>query len=179
MNDLYLYIIVAMLPLSSLMLMLEVNPYNALVIRGIVGAVAVLVYVVLGAADVALTEALMGTMLAVCLYIIAVRSSFVLRIGILNDLDTENDRDFTFLTTQIKQVIKQYYLRLELIHFETQAELEQALTDKEIHGICHENPNYQSIDRKHDKYEVNIRVKKINQLVQERISKKLEKTLTY
>ena len=56
-NDSYLYMIVALLPLTALMLTLQVNPYHALVIRGILGAIAALVYVVLGAADVALTEA--------------------------------------------------------------------------------------------------------------------------
>jgi uncharacterized MnhB-related membrane protein len=63
MNDSYVYIIVALLPLAASMVVLQVNPYHALVIRGILGAVAALVYAVLGAADVALTEALVGTML--------------------------------------------------------------------------------------------------------------------
>ena len=63
MDDSYIYAIVALLPLAAVMLTVQVNPYNALVIRGILGAIAALVYAVLGAADVALTEALVGTML--------------------------------------------------------------------------------------------------------------------
>ena len=63
MNDSYIYVITALLPLSALMLLLEVNPYHALVTQGILGAVATLVYAVLGAPDVALTQALMGTLL--------------------------------------------------------------------------------------------------------------------
>jgi putative multicomponent Na+:H+ antiporter subunit B len=47
------------------------------------GAIAATVDAVLGAADVALTEALMGTMLAITLYAVAVRSSLVMRLGIL------------------------------------------------------------------------------------------------
>ena len=170
MNDIYIYIIVALLPLSSVMLMFEVNPYNALVIRGILGAIAVLVYVVLGAADVALTEALMGTMLAVSLYIIAVRSSLVVRIGILNTVDEENDQSFIDLTKHIQDAIKQYYLRLELVHFTSQAELEKALQEKELHGICLENSDRQSDNDSQNKYELNIRVKKINQVIQDRVS---------
>ena len=83
MTDHYIYFIIALLPLSALMSVLQVNPYNALVIRAILGAVAALVDAVLGAADVALTEALVGTMLAVTLYVIAVRSSLVMRLGIV------------------------------------------------------------------------------------------------
>ncbi len=82
-HDIYIYAIIALLPISSLMSVLRVNPDNALVIRAILGAVAALVYAVLGAADVALTEALVGTMLAVALYVVAVRSSLVMRLGIV------------------------------------------------------------------------------------------------
>ena len=85
MNDSYIYVITALLPLSALMLILQTNPYHALVIQGIQGAVATLVFAVLGAADVALTQALMGTLLAITLYAIAVRSSLVMRLGVLED----------------------------------------------------------------------------------------------
>jgi putative multicomponent Na+:H+ antiporter subunit B len=92
MDDSYIYAIVALLPLAAVMLTVQVNPYNALVIRGILGAIAALVYAVLGAADVALTEALVGTMLAITLYAVAVRSSLVMRIGVLKDeLSQTND----------------------------------------------------------------------------------------
>ena len=85
MDDAYLYIITALLPLSALMVVVQKNPYHALVIRGILGAVAALVYAVLGAADVALTEALVGTMLAITLYAVAVRSSLNMRLGLLQE----------------------------------------------------------------------------------------------
>ncbi len=81
MTDHYIDIIIGLLPLTALMLVFQVDPYHALVIRAILGAVAALVYAVLGAADVALTEALVGTMLAVTLYVVAVRSSLVMRLG--------------------------------------------------------------------------------------------------
>jgi putative multicomponent Na+:H+ antiporter subunit B len=68
MTELYLYAIAALLPLIASMLVFQSNPYNALILRGILGAVAALVYAILGAADVALTEALMGTLLAITLY---------------------------------------------------------------------------------------------------------------
>jgi putative multicomponent Na+:H+ antiporter subunit B len=85
MNDSYIYIITLLLPISALMLVLEVNPYHALVLRGILGAIAALIYTILGAADVALTEALVGTLLATMLCAVAVRSSLVFRLGVLVD----------------------------------------------------------------------------------------------
>ncbi len=63
-EDLYVVAITALLPLTACMVVLQVNPYHALVIRGIFGAVAALVYALFGAADVGLTEALVGTMLS-------------------------------------------------------------------------------------------------------------------
>ena len=84
--DNYTYVIVALLPLVSLMLVFQTNPYQALVVRAILGAVAALVYAVLGGADVALTEALVGTMLAITLYVVAVRSSLVVRLGVLKEM---------------------------------------------------------------------------------------------
>lgn len=67
--------IASLLPLSSCLLVLQTNPYNALVMRGMLGAIAALLYATFGAADVALTEALVGTLLSVVLYAIAIRSA--------------------------------------------------------------------------------------------------------
>lgn len=89
MNHSYLYLIIALLPLTAGMLVTQTNPYHALVIRGVLGAVAAMVDAVLGAADVALTEALMGTMLSITLYAIAVRSSLVLRLGVMENQSIE------------------------------------------------------------------------------------------
>ena len=134
--DNYTYIIIALLPLSALMLVTQVNPYHALVIRAILGAVAALVYAVLGAADVALTEALVGTMLAVTLYVIAVRSSLVMRLGIVAQSQIESESYFQELITNIRKIINKHHLRLELVEYPNLSALEAALQSKEIHGIC-------------------------------------------
>ncbi len=104
MIDKYVYVIVALLPLTSAILLFETNPYNALILRGILGGVAALVYAVLGAADVALTEALVGTMLAVTLYVIAVRSSLVMRLGIVKE-KSNSDLELELVNTQASQEI--------------------------------------------------------------------------
>lgn len=135
--DSYLYWIVALLPLAAGMVVLQDDPYHALVIRGILGAIAAMSYAVLGAADVALTEALVGTMLAITLYAIAVRSSLVMRLGILEpEGDRLQDPDFAQLMAEFRRILKPYHVRLELQPFATTQSLQRALEDREVHGIC-------------------------------------------
>lgn len=74
-SDIVTIAIVALLPLTALLLVLQSNPYRALIVRGVLGAIAALTYALFGAADVALTEALVGTLLSMTLYAIAIRST--------------------------------------------------------------------------------------------------------
>ena len=130
--------IAALLPLTAAMLVTQVDPYHALVIRGILGAVAALVYALFGAADVALTEALVGTMLSITLYAIAVRSSMSLRLGVLEET---NDAAAAMAPTQyvypaLRKILKNYHMRLEVLTFPTVQALQFALENKEIHATC-------------------------------------------
>lgn len=140
MNDSYIYVIAALLPLTSLMLVSQSNPYHALVIRGIVGAVAALVYAVLGAADVALTEALVGTMLAIMLYAVAVRSSLVMRLGVVAESEevvmVEGDRDLQDILAHLRSIVAKRHMKLELIPYPNEKALQEALITKEIHATC-------------------------------------------
>jgi putative multicomponent Na+:H+ antiporter subunit B len=147
MND-YIYIITALLPLVAIMLILQTNPYHALVIRGVLGAIAALVYTVLGAADVALTEALVGTLLAISLYAVSVRSSLVFRLGVLKDeIEATRQPDATpanqVKLSQFKQVVdelrtvfRKHYMRVELVSYLYPEDLRQAMLEKEIHAFC-------------------------------------------
>lgn len=85
MTDLYIYIIAALLPLTAYLTVVQSNPYQVMIMRGILGSIAALLYAIWGAADVALTEALMGTLLAVTLYAITVRSSLVMNLGVIEE----------------------------------------------------------------------------------------------
>jgi putative multicomponent Na+:H+ antiporter subunit B len=85
MTDLYIYIIAALLPLTAYLTVIQSNPYQVMIMRGILGSIAALLYAIWGAADVALTEALMGTLLAVTLYAITVRSSLVMNLGLIEE----------------------------------------------------------------------------------------------
>ena len=149
--------IAALLSLTACMLVGQTNPYHALVIRGIVGAVAALVYAILGAADVALTEALVGTMLSITLYAVAVRSSLSMRLGIVEDEETQlaeakavAEAEFPLAKTEnlarlclpeplrsnLRQALGKHYLRLELVGYPNQDALNAAFQGKEIHATC-------------------------------------------
>jgi len=142
--DSYIYVLAALLPLAASMVIFQVNPYHALVIRGILGAVAAMVYAVLGAADVALTEALVGTLLAITLYAVAVRSSLVLRLGVLKDdlsiaeqeTDSLQSRQFQQRLDGLRRLFDQYHMRVELVPYMSQADLQQGLINQEIHATC-------------------------------------------
>lgn len=135
MTDTYLYLIMALLPLAAGLVVLQDDPYHALVMRGILGAIAAMIYAVFGAADVALTEALVGTMLAITLYAIAVRSSLVMRLGVLEQAHQGGDAALAEWVTELRGVLKKRYLRLELVPFTNPKSLERAFCDREIHGL--------------------------------------------
>lgn len=139
-EDGYVIAITALLPLTALMLVSQVNPYHALVIRGILGAIAALVYALFGAADVALTEALVGTMLSITLYAVAVRSSMSMRLGILQrDLPPPVDSTppaFAQVQQALREMLHRYHLRLEVIDYSDLTALQTALATREIHALC-------------------------------------------
>lgn len=167
MTDSYIYIITALLPLTACMVVFQTNPYHALIIRGILGAVAALVYAVLGAADVALTEALVGTMLAITLYAVAVRSSLVVRLGVLQigsaesapvSGDNKTENYFETLVDSFRTVFAKHYMRLELVPYADSQGLHQALTTKDVHAICvqpgQETQSFQTLVRVPRLYEL-------------------------
>jgi putative multicomponent Na+:H+ antiporter subunit B len=181
MNDSYVYIIIALLPLSALMLMVQVNPYHALVIRGILGAVAALVYAVLGAADVALTEALVGTMLAITLNAVAVRSSLVMRLGILEDglpnvedeskAKREQDSPLAQLIADLRALANKHHLRLELVPYADPQSLQRALIEKEVHVTCvQRSPHQESKSEDGQPYQTTTRVRRLYEILQTELS---------
>jgi len=102
--------ITALLPLTAVLLVSQNNPYQTLVLRGILGSVATLLYALLGAPDVAITEALVGTLLSTTLYAVALRSSLALRLE-----DRRSLRD-PAPELQLSDWISPLHLRLRLIH---------------------------------------------------------------
>lgn len=163
MNDSYLYIIIALLPLTAGLLVTQVNPYHALILRGVLGAVAALVDAVLGAADVALTEALMGTMLSVALYAIAVRSSLVLRLGVIENQDS----NFQTLIDDFRNIFSKHYMRLEIVPYNSHQCLQNALNEKEVHATC---APIKANEEFAETYQTQIRVQRIYNIIESELS---------
>jgi len=115
--------VTALLPLTAILLVAQANPYQTLVLRGILGAVSALIYALLGAADVALTEALVGTLLSTTLYAVALRSSMVLRVAVAAEPPSQPLREQ--LGEQLRSWLDPLSLRLELL----------SPTDPDLHAV--------------------------------------------
>lgn len=187
MNDnSYIYVLVALLPLAAGMVVFQVNPYHALVLRGVLGAIAALVYTILGAGDVGLTEALMGTLLAITLYAVTVRSSLVLRLGVIEE-GTEGEGDaipndktaghFKQLIDDIRTVFEKRHMRLELVPYASTQALQRALMEKEVHAACSPQDQLEQSGEA-QLYNTAIRVRRVYDIMQTELSSP-GTTLTY
>lgn len=139
MNEAYLLGIAALVPLSALITVCQRNPYHALVSRGMLGAVAALLYAVLGAADVAVTEALMGTVLTVILYGVAVRSCLAVRVGWLaGGRRTDRKRGVPpgRVLSHLRERCRHHHLRVEIIAYPDAARLAEALRNGAVDAAC-------------------------------------------
>jgi putative multicomponent Na+:H+ antiporter subunit B len=138
MNPVLMIGLVALLPLTALVTVIQKRPFYALISRGIMGMVAALIYAAMGAPDVALTEALMGTLLTVLLYLIAVRSSMVVQIGWLEtheSLHLPNGSACDPLFEPIRRCCHSHYLELEIVRFTDRSAMNQALRRGHIHAV--------------------------------------------
>lgn len=133
--------IVALLPLTALFTVVQIHPYFALISRGMMGVVAVLFYASMGAPDVALTEALVGTLLTVMLFAIAVRSSLVMRIGILDGHNRPPKE------SPIHRFCLSQRLYLRWIPFQCEKELVAALKAGRVDAVCAKPQRAPSLDR--------------------------------
>lgn len=173
-EDIAIVAIAALLPLTAYMTVAQKNPYHALVIRGILGAVAALVYVAFGAADVALTEALVGTMLSITLYAVAVRSSLTMRLGVLEAeipkppnlreaiATSSETSEFARAIAAIRDALSPYHVRLEFVTYANPQTMQTALAGREIHGTC---VAIASANAPHA-YHLNTRVRRLHEIIQ-------------
>ncbi len=79
------------LPFLGILLIRSKSPTQALIYRSFLGSIAALIYSLVGAPDVALTEVLVGTLLSTLIYIVSIRGCYSLVILIkkeesINDL---------------------------------------------------------------------------------------------
>ena len=73
--------VVLLLPITAIMTIVQKRLLHAVISRAVFGISASLVYMYLKAPDVAITEALMGAILVTLLYVIAIKSSGIVRVG--------------------------------------------------------------------------------------------------
>lgn len=138
MNQEILIGLAALLPVTALVTVIQKRPFFALISRGMMGAVAALLYAVLGAPDVALTEALMGTLLTILLYVIAVRSSMVVKVGWLAELEESTDPSASGcdpLFEPVRRCCRHHHLETEFIRFTDPSDLETALHRGRIQAV--------------------------------------------
>ena len=79
-KDILLIPLILTVPLVGLAMVRQTNPWQALVLRCTLGNLAALIYALLGAVDVAVTEALVGTLLSTILYAVAIRATCTFRL---------------------------------------------------------------------------------------------------
>lgn len=76
--ELLLLPIELILPVLGVLLIRTESPIRGLIYRSFLGSIAALIYAVIGAPDVALTEVLVGTLLSAILYIITIRACYTI-----------------------------------------------------------------------------------------------------
>lgn len=138
MNEWLLTAFVALLPVTALATVIQKRPLHAILARGMLGVSAALVYGMLGAPDVALTEALMGTLLTLLLYLVAVRSAMTVKIGWFpgssdGSISAKGACDRAF--ESLRSCCHDRGMELELIQFKNRTETTKALFKGRIHGM--------------------------------------------
>ncbi len=100
-----------LLPIIGILLIKNQSPIQGLIYRSFLGSTAALIYSLLGAPDVALTEVLVGTLLSTLLYIIAIKGCYSVIILVENDntinKSLENDLHLLFSELNFNIVFKQ------------------------------------------------------------------------
>ena len=93
------------LPILGVLLIRTKSPIRGLIYRSFLGSIAALIYAVVGAPDVALTEVLVGTLLSAILYIITIRACYTVII-----IKEENYE----LNSEVRRYIEDLFQELHL-----------------------------------------------------------------
>ena len=95
------------LPFLGILLIRSNSPPQALIYRSFLGSIAALIYSLVGAPDVALTEVLVGTLLSTLIYIVSIRGCFSLVLLIKEDDDIDN-----LIFESFKKAINELHINL-------------------------------------------------------------------
>ena len=92
------------LPLIAILLINFKSPVQALIYRSFLGTISALLYSLMGAPDVALTEVLVGTLLSTLLYIVSIRGCYSLIVIVENNESIDNNKKFTQIRKRLKRL---------------------------------------------------------------------------
>ena len=95
------------LPFLGILLIRSKSPTQALIYRSFLGSIAALIYSLVGAPDVALTEVLVGTLLSTLIYIVSIRGCYSLVL-----LVKKRDENDNLIFENIKKAINELNIHL-------------------------------------------------------------------
>ena len=107
-TDIITLIFLLMLLLSVILVVLTSKLINAVVYMGVFSFLAAVVFLLLGAPDVALAEAIIGSTLSTIIYLIAIKKFKIFTVYHINNKDYDTKRE-----TYINQVIKDLFSYLK------------------------------------------------------------------
>ena len=96
-----------LLPVLGILLIQSDSPINSLIYRSFLGSIAALIYALIGAPDVALTEVMVGTLLSSLIYIVTIRSCYSIVIIVNRDEQPSQD-----LKKLLKSSFDELHLRI-------------------------------------------------------------------
>ena len=97
-----------LLPILGILLIQSQSPINSLIYRSFLGSIAALIYALIGAPDVALTEVMVGTLLSSLIYIVTIRSCYTIVIIVdTNNPPHKNIKDC------LKLIFDELHLKIE------------------------------------------------------------------
>ena len=96
-----------LLPFLGILLIRSESPTQALIYRSFLGSIAALIYSLVGAPDVALTEVLVGTLLSTLIYIISIRGCYSLVLLVKDDDEIDN-----IIFESFKKAINELHINL-------------------------------------------------------------------
>ena len=108
--ELLLFPIELILPVLGLLLIRTESPIRGLIYRSFLGSIAALIYAVVGAPDVALTEVLVGTLLSAILYIITIRACYTVLIVVPENFIISDQ-----LCQQVSEIFNELHLQVKYL----------------------------------------------------------------
>lgn len=130
MSELVLIGAALLLPVTAFLTLRQENVLHAIMGRALFGVAAALLYGLLGAPDVAVTEVLVGALLVTLLYVVVFKRTREIRIGALEEFCVGKE-----CYRQIRDLCHKRGVRERTVHFSSYEEMLEALEEFLIDGV--------------------------------------------